>query len=77
MWKQQFQVGDRQVRCVPEAQHGVKAGLKIAQCVELPAKTEVIVPCFTHASHMLLVACKEMLLLPNLVPTNGDIQKMG
>ncbi len=30
MRKQQFQVGDRQIRCVPEPEHVVKAGLKIA-----------------------------------------------
>ncbi len=29
MRKQQFQVGDQQVRCVPEPEHVVKAGLKI------------------------------------------------
>ncbi len=45
MRKQQFQVGDRQVRCVPEPEHVVKAPLKIARRVELPARTEVIVPC--------------------------------
>ncbi len=51
MWKQQFQVGDRQIRCVPELEHVVKAGLKIARRVELPARTEVIVPYKpTHAS---------------------------
>ncbi len=54
MRKQQFQVGDRQIRCVPEPEHVVKAGLKIAQRVELPAWTEVIVPCKpTHASSWL------------------------
>ncbi len=54
MRRQQFQVGDRQVRCVPEPEHVVKAGLKIARCVELPAWTEVIVPCKpTHASSWL------------------------
>ncbi len=30
MRKQQFQVGDRQVRCMPEPERVVKAGLKIA-----------------------------------------------
>ncbi len=45
MRKQQFQVGDRQVRCVPEPEHVIKAGLKITRRVELPARTEVIVPC--------------------------------
>ncbi len=54
MRKQQFQVGDRQVRCIPEQEHVVKTGLKIARRVELPARTEVIVPCKpTHASSWL------------------------
>ncbi len=54
MRKQQFQVGDRQVRCVPEPERVVKAGLKIARRVEPPARTEVIVPCKpTHASSWL------------------------
>ncbi len=54
MRKRQFQVGDRQVRCVPEPDRVVKTGLKIARCVELPARTEVIVPCKpTHASSWL------------------------
>ncbi len=45
MHRQQFQVGDREVRCVPEPGHGATAGLKTACRVELPARTEVIVPC--------------------------------
>ncbi len=45
MRKQQFQVGDRQVRCVPEPSRGATAGLKTARRVELPARTEVIEPC--------------------------------
>ncbi len=54
MRKQQFQVRDRQVRCVLEPGRVVKTGLKIAQRVELPARTEVIVPCKpTHASSWL------------------------
>ncbi len=54
MRKRQFQVGDRQVRCVSEPERVVKAGLKIARRVELPARTEVIVPCKpTHASSWL------------------------
>ncbi len=54
MRKQQFQVGDRQVRCVAEPEQVVKTGLKVAQRVELPARTEVIVPCKpTHASSWL------------------------
>ncbi len=54
MRKQQFQVGDRQIRCVPEPEHVVKAGFKIARREELPARTEVIVPCKpTHASSCL------------------------
>ncbi len=54
MRKRQFQVGDRQVRCIPEPEHVVKTGLKIARCVELPAMTEVVVPCkATHASRWL------------------------
>ncbi len=54
MRKQQFHVGDRQVRCVPELERVVKTGLKIARRVELPARTEVIVPCKpTHASNWL------------------------
>ncbi len=54
MRKQQFQVGDRQVRCMPEPERVVKTGLKIARRVELPARTEVIVPCKpTHASSWL------------------------
>ena len=39
---------------MPEPGHVVKAGLKIARRVELPARTEVIVPCKpTHASSWL------------------------
>ncbi len=39
---------------MPEPEHVVKTGLKIAQRVELPAGTEVIVPCKpTHASSWL------------------------
>ena len=54
MRKQQFQVRDRQVRYVPEPERVVKTGLKIARRVELPARTEVIVPCKpTHASSWL------------------------
>ncbi len=54
MRKQQFQVGDGQVRCVPELERVLKTGLKIAQRVELPGRTEVIVPCKpTHASSWL------------------------
>ncbi len=54
MRKQQFQVGDQQVRCVPEPERVVKTGLKIGQRVELPARTEVIMPCKpTHASSWL------------------------
>ncbi len=54
MRKQQFQVGDRQVRCIPEPERVVKTGLKIARRVELPARTEVIAPCKpTHASSWL------------------------
>ncbi len=54
MRKQQFQVGDRQVRCVPEPERVVKTGLKIARRVELAARTEVIVLCKpTHASSWL------------------------
>ncbi len=45
MRRQQFQVGDREVRCVPEPGRVATAGLKTARRVELPAKTEVIVPC--------------------------------
>ncbi len=45
MRQQQFQVGDRQVCCVPEPVHAVKASLKTAHIVELPTRTEVIVPC--------------------------------
>ncbi len=54
MRKQQFHVGDQQVRCVSEPEHVVKTGLKIARRVELSARTEVIVPCKpTHASNWL------------------------
>ncbi len=54
MRKQQFQVGDWQVRFVPEPERVVKTGLKIARRVELPARTEVIVPCKpAHASSWL------------------------
>ncbi len=45
MRKQQFQVGDQQVRCVPEPERVVKTGLKRARRVELPARTEVIMTC--------------------------------
>ncbi len=44
MRKQQFHVGDQQVRCVPEPERVVKTGLKIARRVELLARTEVSVP---------------------------------
>ncbi len=44
MHRQQFQVGDRQVHCVPEPAH-TKASLKTARRVELAARTEVIVLC--------------------------------
>ncbi len=55
--KQQFQVGDRQIRCVPEQEHVVNDGLKIARHVELPARAEVIIPCKpTHASSWLRTA---------------------
>ncbi len=55
MRKQQFQVGDRQVRCVPEPSRGAVGGLKTERRVELPAQTEVIVPCKpTHASSWVL-----------------------
>ncbi len=54
MRKQQFQVGDRQVRCMPEPSRGAVAGLKTARRVELVARTEVIVPCKPmHASSWL------------------------
>ncbi len=42
---QRFQVGDRQVRCVPEPGRGAAAGLKTVRRVELPVSTDVIVPC--------------------------------
>ncbi len=45
MCRQQFQVGDHEVRCVPESGRVSTAGLKTARRVELPARTEVIVPC--------------------------------
>ncbi len=45
MRRQQFQVGDREVRCVPEPGRISTVGLKTARRVELPARTEVIVPC--------------------------------
>ncbi len=52
--RQQFQVGDRQVRCIPGPERVVQTHLKIARRVELPARTEVIVPCKpTHASSWL------------------------
>ncbi len=38
MRKQQFQVGDRQVRCVPEPSRGATAGLKTACRVKLSAE---------------------------------------
>ncbi len=42
---------EAEVWCVPDPMHAVKAGLKTARRVELPARTEVIVPCKpTHAS---------------------------
>ncbi len=43
--RQQFQVGDHKVRCVPETAQVSKAGLKTVRRVELPARTTVIVPC--------------------------------
>ncbi len=74
MRKQQFQVGECQIRCVPEPEHVVRAGVKIARRVEVPARTEVIMPCkLTHA----LVGYKGLLPLPNLAPINGDMQKTG
>ena len=45
MRRQQFQVGDREVRCVPEPGHVATAGLKTARRVELSARTEVHVLC--------------------------------
>ncbi len=45
MRRQQFRVGDREVCCVPEPGRGATAALKTACRVELPARTEVIVPC--------------------------------
>ncbi len=45
MRKQQFQVGDPEVRCVPEPGSVATAGLNTVHRVELPARTEVIVPC--------------------------------
>ncbi len=45
MRRQQFQVGDRKVHCVPEPGRVSTAGLKTAPRVELPARTEVIVLC--------------------------------
>ncbi len=45
MRRQQFQVRDRQVRCVLEPVQIMKAGLKTTRRVELPARNEVIVPC--------------------------------
>ncbi len=51
MHKQQFQVGDRHIHCMPEPAHPGKASLKTARRVELPARTEVIVTCkLTRAS---------------------------
>ncbi len=42
------------MRCVPQPGRGATAGLKTARRVELPARTEVIVPCKpTHASSWL------------------------
>ncbi len=74
MRKQQFQVGDRQVRCVPEPERVVKTGLKIARRVELPARTEVIVPCKpTHASSWY----RELQQLPSPAPTSGAMQRTG
>ncbi len=45
MHRQQFKVGDREVRCVPEPGRVSTASLKTARRVKLPARTEVIVPC--------------------------------
>ncbi len=45
MRRQQFQVRDHQVCCMPEPVQAPKASLKIARSVELPARTKVIVPC--------------------------------
>ncbi len=54
MHRQQFQVRDRQVCCVPEPAQATKAGLKMAGVVELLARTEVTVSCkATHASSWL------------------------
>ncbi len=44
MCQQPIEVGDHQVRGVPEPEHAVKAGLKTAHRVELPAMTEVTEP---------------------------------
>ncbi len=58
MRRQQFQVGDREVRCVPEPGRVTIAGLKTARRVELPARTEVIVPCKpTRASTAIAEPC--------------------
>ncbi len=45
MHRQQFQVGDHKIRCVPEPGRVSTAGLKTARRVELPVRTEVMVPC--------------------------------
>ncbi len=74
MRKQQFQVGDRQIRCVPKPERVVKTGLKIARRVELPARTEVIVPCKpTHAP----AGYRRLQPLPSPAPTSGVMQRTG
>ncbi len=57
MRRQQFQVGDRQVHCVPEPAQATTAGLKMPHRVEWPARTEVIVLCKpTRASSWLCLS---------------------
>ncbi len=74
MRKQKFQVGDRQVRCIPEPEHVVKTGLKIARRVELPARTEVIVPV---NQHMPPAGYRKLQPWPSPAPTSGVMQRTG
>ncbi len=65
MRKQQFQVGDRQIRCVPEPEHVVRAGLKRARHIELPARTEVIVPIVNVLKDLIWNVC--LIYLHNII----------
>ncbi len=72
MRRQQFQVGDPQVRCVPGPARVWTAGLKMDRRVEVPARTEVIVPCKpTRASSWLHRSAAVAQPCPNKMALRG------